>query len=172
MNTSDLITLVCLTLYLPLVLFVHAAWYRVAPELKQGHAQGPAIKVTGFVAVAMLVVLAVLLPRDGEWLSHLAFAVLALASLVTFYFTFFCISESGRRYYMVALLAGNPPGLTREALAQHYGKDYMVDVRLARLLSWGVIQESQGKLILRKWSFYGYSAFCYYWARLLRFNWF
>lgn len=172
MTNVDLITLICLLVYLPATLLIHRTWYRLKPTLKQAHAQGPAIKVVAAVATGSLVFLAVALPRDTEYLSHMAFALLALTSLGAFYFSFLCVSESGRRYYMLALLAANQVGLSRDELATRYSKDYMIDVRLARLLAWHVIEEREGKLILSKWSFYASSAFCYYWAKLLCFNWF
>jgi hypothetical protein len=168
---SDLITSLCLAAYLPMVLALHAGWYRMNPKLKEGPAQGPAIQCVGLAAAAILAVLALVLPPDGEWLSHLIFAGLALASLGTFYFSFLCVSESGRRYYLLVLLANSGAGLSKDELARLYGKDYMIDVRLSRLLAWGVVEEAQGKLILRKWSFYAYSSFFCAWARLLGYRW-
>jgi len=169
---SDLITLLCLALYMPLVLILHATWYRVNPKLKEGPAQGPAVQCVGISAIAILVVLALVLQRDDEWLSHLAFAAIALASLATFYFTFLCVSESGRRYYLLRLVNQSRTGLTNDELATLYGKDYMIDVRLSRLLTWVVVEEKDGTLVLRKWSFYVYSSVFYFWARLLGYRWF
>jgi hypothetical protein len=169
---SDLVTVVALAFYLPAVLFLHAAWYRMNPGLKNSPAQGPAIKVVAFGALCILVTLAVALPQDAEWLSHLLFACVGLASLATFYFSFLCVSESGRRYFLLTLLARNGQPLSREELAALYGKDYMIDVRLGRMITWGVIEETGGRLFLRKQSFYIYSAFFHTWAKLLGYRWF
>ena len=169
---SDLLTICALALYLPTVLLLHAAWYRLNPALKDMPAQGPAIKVVAFGALTLLIVLAFVLDGDSEWLSHLLFACIGLASLATFYFSFLCVSESGRRYFLLTLLARSDRPLSREQLAARYGKDYMIDVRLARMIAWGVVDESNGRLFLRKRSFFIYSAFFHTWARLLGYRWF
>lgn len=169
---SDLLTLAVLALYLPVVLVSHALWYRRAPELQTHPAQGPAIKVVGGGAALVFAVLAVALPKEAEYLSHLLFACASLVALGTFYFTFLCVSESGRRYYLLTLLARTPKPLSRDELAALYGKDYMIDVRLGRLLTWGVVTESNDQIVLQKRSFYLYSSFFYGWALLLGYKWF
>jgi hypothetical protein len=169
---SDFLTLAVLALYLPLVLLFHLVWYRLAPELKDAPAQGPAIKVVGAGAGIVFGALALLLPFDAEYFSHLLFAIFGIVSLATFYFTFLCVSESGRRYYLLTLLARTPTPLSRDELASLYGKDYMIEVRLGRLLTWGVVSELDGNVTLKKYSFYLYSAFFYGWACLLGYRWF
>jgi hypothetical protein len=169
---ADLITLAALATYLPLVLVLHAAWYRINPALQKVPAQGPAIQVVAAVAVAVVGFLGLVLPQDEEWISHLLFAAFGLASLATFYFSFLCVSESGRRYFLLTLLARSDHDLSRDELAAMYGKDYMIEVRLGRLLAWGVVSEVDGRLFLRKRAFYIYSAFFHGWARLLGYRWF
>jgi hypothetical protein len=97
---------------------------------------------------------------------------LALISLGTFYFTFLCVSESGRRYYLLRILNESTEGLSKTQLHQLYGKQYMIDIRLTRLLAWGVVEQIGERLVLRKKSFYVYSMFFYAWARLLGYRWF
>jgi hypothetical protein len=169
---SDLITIGGLAVYLPFVFLLHSASYRVNPSLRESPAQGPAFKVVAAGALIFLALLAVILPFDGEWVSHLIFAVLGLACLGTFYFTFICVSESGRRYFLLTLLERSNRPLTREELAALYGKDYMIDVRLERLVTWGVVEENKGRLLLRKKSFFLYSSFFHAWARVLGYQWF
>jgi glucose-1-phosphate cytidylyltransferase len=48
----------------------------------------------------------------------------------------------------------------------------MIDVRLGRKITWGVVEETNGRLFLKKKSFYLYSAFFHAWARLLGYRWF
>jgi hypothetical protein len=169
---ADFVTVICLAVYLPIVFALHAAWYRMDPSLQKSPAQGPAIKVVGFGAILIVALLAVLLPRDAEWLPHMLFSGLGIASLGTFYFTFLCVSESGRRYFLLTLLARSEKPLSRDELAARYGKDYMIEVRLGRLITWGVVEESNGRLFLKKQSFYIYSAFFHLWAQLLGYRWF
>lgn len=169
---SDLVTVLCLAAYLPIVFALHAAWYRLQPSLQSLPAQGPAIKVVGAGAILIISALALILPRDAEWIPHILFSGLGIASLGTFYFTFLCVSESGRRYFLLTLLARSEKPMSREELAAQYGKDYMIEVRLGRLITWGVVEESNGRLFLRKQSFYVYSAFFHLWAQLLGYRWF
>lgn len=169
---SDIVTFLALAAYLPVVLGMHAIWYRVQPNLRDSPAQGPAIKVVGAGAVLISLTLVLALPRDGEFLSHLLFAAIGLVSLATFYFTFLCVSESGRRYFLLTLLNRTQTPLSRDGLADLYGKDYMIDIRLGRLLTWGVVSEAEGKIVLQKQSFYLYSSFFYVWARILGYQWF
>ena len=169
---SDFITVVGLGAYLPLVFLLHAAWYRLDPALQKAPAQGPAIKAVAICALAVFGILAAVLPRDDERISHLLFAALGVASLGTFYFTFLCVSESGRRYFLLTLLARSEHPLSQDELAALYGKDYMIDVRLGRMIAWGVVEETNGRLFLKKRSFYLYSAFFHAWARLLGYRWF
>lgn len=169
---SDLITAAILGLYLPLVFLLHAATYRLQPEKRSVPAQGPAIKAVGFAALMAVATLSFILPRDGEFFSHLLFAAIVIASLGTFYFSFLCVSESGRRYFLLTLLARSERPLSKEELAALYGKDYMIDVRLGRMITWGVIDDTSGRLFLKKQSFYIYSTFFHLWAQLLGYQWF
>lgn len=169
---SDLITAACLAAYLPAVFLLHIAWYRWNPGLKSLPAQGPAAKVVAVASVIVLGCVGALIPRDNEWLSHLVFAALALVSLATFYFTFLCVSESGRRYYLLSVLQKSGTGLSRQDLLRIYGKEYMIEIRLARLVAWRVVERMNDRLILRKKTFY-ISSMCFYlWARMLDYRWF
>jgi hypothetical protein len=169
--SADLITLAWLAGYLPFVFLLHSIWYRLKPSLRTAPAQGLAFKLAFAVAMLFLVSIGVVLWNDPECLSHVAFSFLALGCLGSFYFLFICLSESGRRYFLLTLLARASAPLTRKDLAAQYSKDYIIDVRLGRLLAWGAIEEVNGRLFLKKRSFYLYCSFFHNWAQLLGYRW-
>ncbi len=87
------------------------------------------------------------------------------------YIAVFCVSESGRRYYLLEQL-DRQPGITPEALAATYPDRDILERRLARLLAWGVISRRDDRCRLQKRSSYYYSLFFRLWGKCLGFTWF
>lgn len=171
MTRADWITLGWLCAYLPVVFTLHALLYRAAPALRRAPAQGPAFRVAAGLVLVFLAGIAGTLRSDPECASHLVFGLLGLGFLASFYFLFLALSESGRRYFLLTLLEREGRPLSKAELADRYGRDYIIDVRLNRLVAWGAVEERDGRLYLKKYSFYLYCAFFHLWARALGFRW-
>jgi hypothetical protein len=168
---ADLITLAWLAAYLPVVFVLHAVWLRLRPALKTAPAQAVAFQAAFGMVGVFLFGIGWTLRDDPECASHLLFAFLGLGFLGGFYFLFICLSESGRRYFLLTLLARAESPLSKQELADRYGKDYIIEIRLNRLLAWGTIEEANGRLYMKKWSFYLYCSFFHKWAQLLGYRW-
>ena len=100
------------------------------------------------------------------WLAYLA-VLLGSAALVMI--SVLCVSESGRRFYLLHLIDSGVGSLTE--LRARYGHEHMMEARLERLLKWRVLRESVGRLQMVKWTAYAYSRFFHLWGRLLGFHW-
>lgn len=100
------------------------------------------------------------------WLAYLG-ALLGAAAVVMI--SVLCVSESGRRFYLLHLIESGVASLPE--LRARYGHDHMLEARLERLLRWRVLRESAGRYYLVKWTAYAYSRFFHLWGRLLGFQW-
>ncbi len=100
--------------------------------------------------------------------THLA-VILGCEALVLI--SLFCVSESGRRFYLISLIDREEnPRLS--SLKVHYGRRQMLERRLERLRAWNVLRETGGQWVLQRRGAWLYSFFFYAWGRLLGYKWF
>ncbi|NBD39206.1 MAG: hypothetical protein GVY10_11620 [Verrucomicrobia bacterium] len=83
----------------------------------------------------------------------------------------FCVSESGRRFYLMSLI-DRERELRLSSLKDHYGRREMLNRRLDRLTTWHVLARKDQRWFLRRQSAWWYSLFFYGWGRLLGYKWF
>jgi hypothetical protein len=160
--------LVLTLLFLPALLLAHRLFYRFFPQKKQLPAQGPAIQCILFILIlSQLTQLTI----DDFSLEKALFLLLFQGSIGAVYYAFFCVSESGRRFYLMDLIDSGK-ALDRGSLAKQFGKEHLLSVRVERLKQWHVIVEKESRYRLCKKSAYYYSLFFYLWGRFLGFKWF
>ena len=104
---------------------------------------------------------------DESWLLLYLTGLLGAAALVMI--SVLCVSESGRRFYLLHLIEGGIRSLPQ--LRERYNHDHMLETRLERLLKWRVLEDRGGRYWLVRWSAYWYSQFFRLWGRLLGFHW-
>ena len=87
------------------------------------------------------------------------------------YISILCVSESGRRFYLMHLIEQSG-GMSLAALRKAYGQEHMLGVRLDRLTTWKLIRETDSRYRLVRIAPYLYSRFFHLWGRLLGIRWF
>lgn len=107
-------------------------------------------------------------PSHAERAAHLGL-LLGCEALVLV--SLFCVSESGRRFYLMSLI-DRERELRLSSLKDRYGRREMLDRRLDRLTAWNVLARKNQRWFLRRRSAWWYSLFFFGWGRLLGYKWF
>lgn len=164
-------TLACLG-FVPLCLLLNRLWLRLQPHLRGQPAQGT-IARSGLLALELVMGCASLLwpPLNVAASVDLLYLGLILLCQFMVYLPVLCVSESGRRFFLMAMIASQP-GLPVADLASRYGRDQMLAVRLERLVHWGALTRRGDRYYLRKPGAWLLSQFFFAWGRLLGFRWF
>jgi small-conductance mechanosensitive channel len=170
---SDTLQLLFLLfLYIPATLLVNRLILFARPSRRHLPAQGTiaasACAALVLVALAGGVLLGSSLSEKIVWMGYLLI-LLGCGALI--YVSVMCVSESGRRFYLMSLIEKSS-GMTSNELQNIYGKDHMLTVRLERLCAWGVLVKSGDGYQLKKVSAFYYSRIFYLWGILLGFSWF
>jgi hypothetical protein len=161
-----------LVLYIPVTLSLNRLQLRVRPAARNRPGQGPVL-LSGLASLAACLAAGAVLLGDSSaekllWTGYLG---LLLACALLVFLSVMCVSESGRRFYLMHLVDRHP-GMRPGALKAAYGRDHMLDVRLERLCSWKVLQRHGDRYFLAKHSAYLAARFFELWGRLLGFRWF
>ena len=158
---------ILLVLFLPCVLAVHIAASRLIHRFREVYRRHQA--ALGSVLTVMILFLAAAWWNSPASLARLVYMGLAMSALGHAYFLMFCNSETGRRYYLMNLLVGQ--SRAENELRELYGRDYIIRMRLERLLHWRMIREESGRLRLVRKNSLLFSKLHRAWARFLRFDW-
>jgi hypothetical protein len=170
---SDLITAFLITFaFIPVAILVNRLQLILWPSKKVQPGQGT-IARSAFLAMLLLLsggafVLGDSVASKGMWLL---FLVIILGSALMVYVSIMCVSESGRRFYFMALIE-KAGGLSQDELQAAYGKEHMLTIRLQRLVSWGVLNFDSSSYRLLSPLAYAYSRLFQVWGRLIGFHWF
>ena len=165
------ITLLCF-LHVPLSLLLNRLQLRVVPARKTAPAQGTILRSslasTGILALCGYF----LFPGSAaDRLFPLLYLLVLLACCALVFVSVMCVSESGRRFYLMNLI-DRGAAVDREGLRACYTREHMLSIRLQRLCAWGVLKYKDKRYYLVRPSAYLYSAFFHLWGRLLGFKWF
>lgn len=136
--------------------------------------QHPAQGTFGIAAVCSLIMLLCLISFvvGGTLFEKVLWVVYAganLGAMAAILISILCVSESGRRFYLLHMIESGVASLAE--LRSRYGHQHMVALRLERLLKWGVVEERDGRYRVVRWSAYVYAKFFHLWGRLLGFHW-
>ena len=154
--------------YLTSTVISHAVWNRLARS--NAAPQGRALRI---VVIQLLLFAAV-----GSWgarryapLASMPYVGICLACFGYCYWSLICLSESGRRYQIVFLVAS---GRARNIgdLRTVYSSAIVVQQRLLRLEQWAEVIRTDGRVVCAGGPLFRVSQMVYLWARLLRFHWF
>lgn len=161
-----------LGIYFPVTLLINRLYLLVFPARRDAPGQG-SITASAILSLfmALLFGLSCLgdsLPDKVIWFFYLAVVV---GSMAMVYVSVLCVSESGRRFYLMHLIADSG-GIQREDLRRAYTSTHMMDIRLQRLTTWKVLEKNGSRYRLRRKTAWLYSSFFHWWGRLLGFTWF
>lgn len=158
--------------HVPLSLLLNRLTLKLRPQKRDLPAQGTFFK-SALLALLLLGSLCPFLLGEGprERFLWSLYVVVLLGCQCLVFISVMCVSESGRRFFLLVRIAANP-GVGLEALKASYRGDDMLTIRRERLVHWGVMEARAGRLVLKKRSAYLYSLFFYLWGRLLGFRWF
>jgi hypothetical protein len=160
---------ILLSLFLPSVLAVHTVASRSCPSLRDVYRRHRAALGSVLAVMILFTAAAWAASPPADSFAVAVYMVLAMSALGHAYFLMFCNSETGRRYYLMNLLAAQPR--TENELRALYDRDYIIRMRVERLLHWQMIQEESGRLRLIRKNSLLFSKLHRAWARLLRFEW-
>lgn len=162
--------LLAVALYPFLALLLSRVLLRVSRWRRDHPAQGT---FTRAAVLAMVILLAASfglfegpLAERLLWLAYLAGLLGPMAVVMI---SVLCVSESGRRFYLLHLIDSGVESLAE--LRERYGHEHMVEARLERLLKWRVLRQEAGRVWMEKGTAYAYSMFFHLWGRLLGFHW-
>ena len=158
-------------LCLPMAVLGHRRMLQKHPEWIKEPAQGVAFRHAVIAAGVLWVVGSAGAGLWGFTVWVVVYHAIFLGAQVAVYLAFFCVSESGRRYYLLVCLH-REPGLTESELAERYPNEGILARRLERLLAWGVVRRVDAGYLLVKRSSYHSARFFYIWGRILGFRWF
>ena len=164
--------LVLLLLYLPVTVLINRLRLSVSPRRREAPAQGT-VTSSALLALCLFLVAGGFLIGDdpGSRIFWLAYLTLVLGSVMLIYVSVMCVSESGRRFYLMHLIE-KAGGIRMETLRAAYGREHMLELRLHRLCLWNVLRKVDSRYILVRKSAYLYSLFFYVLGRILGFRWF
>jgi hypothetical protein len=169
--TDFLSVLAVLLLYPAFVAAVTRLQLLLLPAMREKPGQGVFTRsaAAGFVVLMLLGLwLTGPEPSLAERAAHLGL-LLGCEALVLV--SLFCVSESGRRFYLMSLI-DREKELRLSSLKDRYGRREMLDRRLDRLTAWNVLAKKDHRWFLRRRSAWWYSLFFFRWGRLLGYKWF
>jgi hypothetical protein len=161
-----------LVLFLPLVVVLHRIGQKKA-ERRAGHVvptQGIALKAVLLAIFVMLSVIGFICWGTGLALAWGLWAGIVLGGLAYCYWSLICLTESGRRYMIVELVAANP-GITAMQIVNQYNRKQIIAVRLDRLEHWGTLRRDGNRYKPRATFMLTASGLVQRWASLLGFEW-
>jgi len=161
-----------LGLFLPLVIVLHRLGQKKAERLS-GHivpTQGIALKAVLLGILIILSVIGVTCWRSGLSFAWGVWAGIVLGGLAYCYWSLICLTESGRRYMIVELVAANP-GITAVEIVNQYNRKQIISVRLDRLEHWGTLKRDGNRYTPRTTLMLTASGLVQSWASLLGFEW-
>jgi len=160
-----------LVLYLPVTVLVNRLQLLVLPQKRDLPAQGTILR-SALITLVLFMALGAWTTGDaiGEKLLWLSYLGLTLGCGLLVYVSIMCVSESGRRFYLMDLVQ-QTPGISLEELKNRYGRDHMLSIRLQRLCTWKVLNSNGSVYRLSKISAYLYSRAFQLWGQLLGFTW-
>ncbi len=161
---------ILLSAYLPAVLVAHVAISRARRSNREQPAQGAAGLAVVLTTITYVYYLVITAWHRQDPLPTVIYTAICFSLLGYIYFAMFCNTESGRRYHVVRLVSQHG-GMTEQELRSAYSAKYMIEVRLERLLKWGVVAEKDGRLRVRKRTSVWVCYVFYGWSRVLGFTW-
>lgn len=163
---STIIGLLC---YVGMVLGIHTGLHRsMVRRGKELTAQQSSFISAQMTTLIMSVVMIAML--QSFTLPDSIYWVIVFGVTGNIYFLFICVTESGRRYYLVKLLM-QYQRLTKEDFIRLYGHDYIIQMRLERIIAWGIVDENNEVITVRKGGLYWITRCIYWWSKLLGFSW-
>jgi hypothetical protein len=163
------ITVLMLVAWPILALLASRVLVVIFPRRRDQPGQGTFTLAALMASLAFVITSIVFFHPIWEWLP---FHALLAACLSALFISTLCVSESGRRFFLMTLIESKA-AVTRSDLARRYGRDQMLELRLERLVQWDVLHKDAQtqRYQLRKLSAWLYSMIFALWARMLKINW-
>jgi len=165
-----MITWLLIFLFLPTVTLTHVVASRLSIRNRQLFVRHRTALQSIFSVILSFTMINLLYfwQTANLWTST-SYLLISIISLSHIYFLMFCNSETGRRYFLMNLLSKKT--MSNSELREAYSHQYIISMRIKRLLHWKILCEQNGRLQLANKNSLRFSKIHQVWAKILGFSW-